>query len=334
MALMALVPLNVGSGTTDSDADPDNGLMSEVVTLAPGENNPNIDAGFYKTATIGDTVFNDLDGDGIQDAGEPGIAGATVKLLDADGNELDSTTTGSDGSYEFAGLTPGDYKVMFVQPDGFEGVSPANQGGDDSTDSDADPNNGLMSEVITLTSGEVNDTVDAGFFDVPAASLGDFVFEDSDADGVQDDGEQGIGGVTVKLLDADGNELDSTTTESDGSYGFTALTPGDYKVMFTQPDGFDGISPVNVGDDAADSDADPANGLMSEVVTLAPGENNPNIDAGFYKTATIGDTVFNDLDGDGIQDAGEPGIAGATVKLLDADGNELDSTTTGSDGFL
>ncbi len=111
----------------DSDANPDDGLMSDVVTLDPGENDPTIDAGFFKTAGIGDFVFEDLDQDGIQDLGEPGIPGAEVKLLDEDGNPvLDedgnpiTTTTDENGFYEFTGLTPGDYKVMFVQPDGFE----------------------------------------------------------------------------------------------------------------------------------------------------------------------------------------------------------------------
>ncbi len=345
----AVSPFQVGNDpTVDSDADPNNGLMSDVVTLAAGEFNPTIDAGFYKFAGIGDFVWNDRNGNGIQDPDEPGIDGAIVKLLDANGNVLDSTTTGDDrntpgiqnGYYEFTGLTPGDYKVMFVQPAGFTNVSPFQAGNNPAIDSDANPGNGLMSDVVTLVSGEFNPTIDAGFFTPAAASLGDFVWNDLNANGIQDPDEPGIDGATVKLLDANGNLLATTTTGDDpntpgiqnGYYAFTGLTPGDYKVMFVTPGGFDAVSPFQVGNNPAiDSDADPANGLMSDVVTLAAGENNPTIDAGFYKFAGIGDFVWNDLNANGIQDPNEPGIDGATVKLLDASGNLLATTTTGDD---
>ncbi len=300
--------------TVDSDANPEDGLMSDVVNLESGEFDETIDAGFFKPAEIGDFVFNDLDEDGIQDLGEPGIPDAIVKLLDGNGDPvLDeddnpiTTTTDATGFYEFTDLTPGDYKIMFVQPDGFEGVSPFQEGDDPTVDSDANPDDGLMSDVVNLESGEVDDTIDAGFFDIPGASLGDFVFEDTDADGIQDLGEEGIPDAIVKLLDGNGDPvLDeddnpiTTTTDATGFYEFTGLTPGDYKVMFVQPDDFDGVSPFQEGDDpTVDSDANPDDGLMSDVVTLDPGENDPTSDAGFFKTAGIGDFVFEGLDADG-----------------------------------
>ena len=60
------------------------------------------------------------------------------------------------------------------------------------------------------------------------------------------------------------------------------------------------------GDDAADSDADPVSGLAS-VVTLASGDNNPTIDAGVLRPASLGDVVWEDLNGDGVPDAGQLG---------------------------
>ena len=120
-------------------------------------------------------------------------------------------------------------------------VSPRQQGGDPAVDSD-----GLLSDVVVLASGENNPTIDAGFFNT--ASLGDFVFEDTNANGIQDTGETGIGGVEVTLLadtDNDGNiddVVDTATTAPDGSYEFTGLTPGvEYQVEFTQPSGFDSV---------------------------------------------------------------------------------------------
>ncbi|MEL7425764.1 MAG: SdrD B-like domain-containing protein, partial [Bacteroidota bacterium] len=270
-------------------------------------------------ASLGDFVWEDLDADGIQDAGEPGIENVTVMLLDGDGNMLDQTTTDNTGFYQFTELIPGDYIVKFTAPGGFD-PSPANQGGDDTVDSDADETTG-QTGIIELEQGENDPTNDAGFYQ--PASLGDFVWLDEDADGIQDAGEPGIENVTVMLLDGDGNMLDQTTTDATGFYEFTDLVPGDYIVKFTAPAGFN-PSPANQGgDDTVDSDADETTG-ESPVVTLESGENNPTIDAGFFGNAGLGDFVWEDLDADGIQDAGEPGIENVTVMLLDGDGNMLD----------
>jgi hypothetical protein len=65
-------------------------------------------------------------------------------------------------------------------------------------------------------------------------------------------------------------------------------------------------------------------------VTLESGQNNPTIDAGYYKPASLGDYVWDDTNGNGRQDAGEPGISGLTVTLT---GTAGDGTTSQSDHF-
>jgi len=273
-----------GDDTVDSD-----GLVSDIVSLAPGENDPTIDSGFYQLASLGDKVFEDTNGNGVQDAGENGIEDVLVKLQNPDGTAvLDgndnpiTTTTDANGEYSFTGLTPGEYKVMFVAPNGYE-FTTQDAGGDDGLDSDANPSNG-MTQTVTLESGEFNDTLDAGL--IQPASLGDFVFEDTNGNGVQDAGENGIEDVLVKLqnpdgtavVDGNGNPI-TTTTDANGEYEFTGLTPGEYKVMFVAPDGYI-FSPQDAGgDDGLDSDANPSNG-MTQTVTLESGEINDTLDAG------------------------------------------------------
>ncbi len=328
------------SDPSDSDADETTGL-TDVTTLVSGENDPTWDAGFYKLASLGDYVWEDMDADGVQDAGEPGIEGVTVNLLDGSGNPTgDTTTTDASGAYSFDNLEPGDYAVEFVLPSGYV-FSPQDQG-DDATDSDADPNTGKTA-TTTLTSGENDPTWDAGMY--RKASLGDYVWEDLDADGVQDAGEPPIAGVTVKLYkDADGDgvaepggddgaAIATDTTDASGIYGFDNLDPGDYFVEFTKPSGFDKASPSTPGaaSDPSDSDADETTGL-TDVTTLVSGENDPTWDAGFYKLASLGDLVWFDLDEDGAQDAGEPGVEGVTVTLKDAGGNTVATTTTDASG--
>lgn len=127
------------------------------------------------------------------------------------------------------------------------------------------------------------------------AKLGDYVWHDLNADGIQNDGAgTGIAGVTVNLVrdlnnDSDFNDanevLATTTTDANGYYAFDGLTPGlNYQVLFTMPTGFDAASPRQ-------SDSNPASGtnsdgLVSNVITLGSGEYNQTIDAGFYKKAS------------------------------------------------
>ncbi|QDV43205.1 Serine-aspartate repeat-containing protein I precursor [Stieleria neptunia] len=132
---------------------------------------------------------------------------------------------------------------------------------------------------------------DLGPTDRLLSSLGDFVWYDNNLNGIQDNGEAGVEGVTVTLTGGgpDGlistvgdNTTETTTTDPTGFYNFDNLNPGEeYKVTFTDlPPGYV-FTAQNAGDDTLDSDADPNNG-MTQIVTLAPGEHNPTLDAGIF----------------------------------------------------
>jgi hypothetical protein len=168
------------------------------------------------------------------------------------------------------------------------------------------------------------------FGNMPAATLGDLVWGDTNANGIQDGVEVGIAGATVTLFTIGGVQAGaSQTTVADGLYLFTGLTPGDYYVKVTPPAGYL-LSPQDVGsDDAKDSDANVGTGQMA-VTTLTSGEDDRTWDAGVYQTATIGDFVWEDLNANGIQEAGEPGISGVTVQLLNAGNIVIATTTTGA----
>jgi hypothetical protein len=124
---------------------------------------------------------------------------------------------------------------------------------------------------------------------IPAsASLGDLLWYDLDADGVQDAGEPGAAGVTVHLLDALGNVLATTQTDANGNYRFTGLTPGDYRIEVVLPAG-QVFAPLNQGGDRTrDSDVDPATG-RSVVTTLTAGEQDLTWDAGLVPPRDFGD---------------------------------------------
>ncbi|MBC7798484.1 MAG: hypothetical protein H7Z37_16565, partial [Pyrinomonadaceae bacterium] len=146
--------------------------------------NLTLDFGFFQTASIGDLVFNDTDRDGVQDAGELGVGGVTVVLTGTTTNGVavnlttTTATTGTIGSYVFAGLAPGSYTVTVTQPTGFR-FSPQDAGGNDALDSDVNASGATAS--IAVTAGQVITNVDAGL--VPVVSIGNQVFNDVNNNG-------------------------------------------------------------------------------------------------------------------------------------------------------
>jgi uncharacterized repeat protein (TIGR01451 family) len=111
-------------------------------------------------AAVGDRVWEDRDGDGIQDPGEPGVVAALVYLFDAGGSFVDVTFTNASGVYRFENVSGGrNYFVRFIPPTGYV-LSPANQGNDE-TDSDADPVTG-STPAFSITGIEDATRWDAG----------------------------------------------------------------------------------------------------------------------------------------------------------------------------
>ena len=179
--------------------------------------------------------------------------------------------------------------------------------------------------------------IDAACVPSPDAMLGDYVWIDTDGDGIQDGGEVGVNDVRVQLFEpgpdglprtGDDVLLLTTLTADDamgnpGFYKFQALAAGDYYVQFFPPLGFEVTLQDQGGDEALDSDTDPAS-ACTEVVTLAVSENNPDVDMGLVPqvTASLGDRVWFDLNGDGIQnEALDRGLNGVTVRLFADDGD-------------
>ena len=335
-----------GDDAKDDDFDPDNGL-SPVVTLDPSKggidkDNLTIDAALVSPkGSIGDYVWKDADNDGVQDADEAGVNGVKVILwtADASGNKvtpIDTVLTANGGAYTFTNLPAGRYIVQIDKttfPAGCELSDQTNKGGDDAKDSDFDPTSGLSPVVILdPTKGGIdkdNPTVDAALKST-LGSIGDYVWKDTNNDGIQDASEAGVDGIKVTLWSADvsGNPLavlKGTTTAAGGKYLFTDLPAGRYIVEIddaTLPVGCALSSQTNKGgDDAKDSDFDPTSGL-SPVVTLTPSKggidkDNLTIDGALYSPkGSLGDYVWKDVNNNGIQDASEAGVAGVIIELF------------------
>lgn len=331
-----------GDFTADSDVDPTTGFTS-LITLAVGDVNLSIDAGLIKAldeggnGSIGDFVWEDVNQDGVQNNGEPGIAGVTVTIRNVSNTFSATTTTDGAGKYIFNNLLPDDYILDFTNlPTGFV-FTTQNLGGEPTKDSDVDPTG--ETTVITLLAGQSRLDIDAGAIkaDPLLGSVGDYVWYDTDNDGIQDGTELGVEGVTVTLFTESNDIVATTQTNSLGRYLFTQLPTGKYKILFSNlPDGYtfttqnDPLATVNNDSDAS---TDPTTLGQVDVFTLNPGVNNLSFDAGLVSLrAAIGNFVWNDIDRDGLQDTNEPGISGITVILRDNVGNQVSSTVTAANG--
>lgn len=172
--LSSLGPL-VGLGFSGTNAGPTlspsapYSLTLEAIVQHVGSGSTGFNADLIITppirAALGDRVFFDTNGNGIQDPGETGVPGVTVQLLDCENIVLAVTNTSLDGLYLFSDLPPGRYSLRIIAPEGF-GYTLQDQGLDDAVDSDVDTN-GIVVFCTTLDPGETDRTWDAGLILIP-----------------------------------------------------------------------------------------------------------------------------------------------------------------------
>jgi len=136
--------------------------------------------------------------------------------------------------------------------------------------------------LVDVINGEYS--IQRTFFEMqlpPIVTLGDFVWNDLDANGIQDGGEPGIQGVTVGLYSPNGTQVDSVTTDSHGYYSFGIFLPGEYYIKFTLPNGYRFSLKDQGTDDLKDSDAYPSNG-STDIAFFNATQNDASWDAGMY----------------------------------------------------
>ena len=220
------IDLNPGTYTV-TETVPDGWVASTItsveVTLISGdEMQLGYVFGNFRPAELCGKKFEDLDGDGAYDAGEPGVAGVHITLSGTDGKgNLVSLETWTDGSgvFCFMELNPGTYTVTETVPDGWVAST-------------------VTSVQVTLKSGDV---VELGyvFGNFRSVDIYAHKFFDFNEDGDQDEYEQDLAGIRICLTqdgvpvteDAFGNPIDSCQfTDEDGMVYWRNLRPGIYTI--------------------------------------------------------------------------------------------------------
>jgi len=180
---------------------------------------------------------------------------------------------------------------------------------------------------ITINYGQHSFGNDLGAYKL--SNIGDRAWADENNNGVQDAGELGLEGVVFNLYNCDDNFIARTTSLMDGSYSFTGIAPGSYYICVeTAPNGYLPTQVVAMDNNSFVN----ANGC-SDCVSLLDETTIDDLDAGFiFGSSDIGDRLWFDENENGVDDPGEPGLAGVILNLQDCNGTLISTVTTDVNG--
>ncbi|MCZ2102536.1 MAG: T9SS type A sorting domain-containing protein [Chitinophagales bacterium] len=245
----------------NSEMNPTSGFTAPF-ELEDQEAKLNIYAGFFKPGIIGSYVWEDVNGDGIQDEGEVGIEDVMVLMEGTDGSGQQvnkSVATDDQGRYRFEDIYPGQYTISFVIPNHYK-VSPRFSGVDVSKDNDADADG--KTETIDVVSGFDVQNIDAGLYRYGVISGLVWVDKGYISD-VFDEGDETINGIEIQLYSMDDSEnamettLSKTMSGGSGRYEFEVDKAGYYFVKVLRPKDYKFVLPFagNGSDDSKISDS-------------------------------------------------------------------------------
>jgi uncharacterized protein (DUF2141 family) len=268
--------------------------------------------------SIGGLIWHDIDRDGMQSAAEPGLSGVEVSLtpptnidVGAGFGQPITTSTGEDGYYLFTNIPAGNYKIEVSTNTLPLGLIQT-----------ADPDSTLdNAHAVTLAASQHYLTANFGYDD--SGIIEGIVFEDNNGSTAIDAGEIGIPDVTLTLYsDLNNNKqvdegepaLFTCKTGIDGKYSFNGLPAGNYIVAVNKMS-----SRILAG----------SMSTMPETVavSLSTGDSEDDVNFGFTQPSSICGKIWFDINTDGTQSQGEPGMMGIQVKLTGPFGTSYANTT-------
>jgi serine-aspartate repeat-containing protein C/D/E len=297
----------------------------QSVTVTGGQDTANRDFGNYQQVAPSGTKYHDLNGDGDQDGGEPGLANWRIYLdlnndNDFDSGDEPSDVTDSNGAWDLPAQNPGSYSIREDQ-NTVTGTwicsDPANP--------DSAPTAEACEHDVTLVSGQPASGLKFGNFQQVAPS--GTKYHDLNGDGDQDPGEPGLANWRIYIDLNNDNDYDdgsgsdpaepSDVTDSNGAWDLPAQNPGPYSIREDQ----NTVTGTWVCSDPANPDSAPTAEACEHDVTLVSGQPAANVKFGNFQQVAPSGTKYHDLNGDGDQDGGEPGLQNWRIYLdLDEDG--------------
>ena len=249
-------------------------------------------------SSLGNLIWDDANGNGIQDDNEQGIAEVTVDLFGADNQLVASMETDAAGHYTFEDLHPGDYYLVAKLPAGsYEEYIPTfieMTTSDKDNDFSLDESGAMKSKVVALGEGEEFMEMDGGFY--ASASIGDQIWlelEESSLTNGFDQNDEPLGGVRITIFDAQTEEpIKTQMSDDNGFYKFDNLPIGVYYLEFIAEEGYTFIEKNGVNNKELDSDVerDPFSTIrgVTSRISVGVGEQDFTVDAGLRVNTTLG----------------------------------------------
>ncbi|WP_269937143.1 SdrD B-like domain-containing protein [Arthrobacter sp. HY1533] len=347
--LAPYIPTVQGSGNLGTDSS--DWTTTSTGLTQDGQHDPSLDFGFVlPKVSVGDYVWVDTNRDGLQSEGEKGIKDVVLTIagpdgkpvVDVFGNVVEPVTTDENGQYTFENLPvlkDGEsYTVSIDKEKSKDPLAPyiptveteGNRGGDSSTWS-------ATSEGLTQD-GQRDPSLDFGFV-LPKVSVGDYVWVDTDRDGVQGDPakEPGIKDVVLTIagpdgkpvVDVFGNVVEPVKTDKDGKYSFEnlpVLKDGEsYTVSIDKEASKDPLAPyIPTVDTGVDRGTNSSTWTATSEGLGKDRDRDASLDFGFVlPKVSVGDYVWVDSNSNGRQDAGEPGIKDVVLTIAGPDGKPV-----------
>ena len=251
-----------------------------AVVITSGATVAGKDFGNYQYSTISGTKYNDINGNGVKEGGEPGLINWRIKLF-KNSHLIDSLLTDANGNYTFTNILPGTYTASEALQSGWIQTLPSTPG----------------TYTVIITSGTTSTGNDFGNFQL--GNITGLKYEDTNGDGIRNSGEAGLSNWRIRLT-INGVQSDSTLTDSNGNYAFTRINVGTYVVSEEIKNGWAQIVPSTPG---------------TYTVPIVSGTNALNNDFGNYQPGSINGMIFHDINGNSAKDTGEAGINNSRIRL-------------------
>ncbi|MFO0870599.1 MAG: SdrD B-like domain-containing protein [Pirellulales bacterium] len=281
----------------------------------------------FRPASLCGSVYVDTNQNGLRDAGEAGLAGVRVRAVPLETIAESSTRsllTDADGNFCFQELVPGSYRLEEDQPPGyFDGLDRPGQVDGQTRGTARNPGDAI--DQIELAGGDT--ATNYLFGEVPPSKLSGQVLLTDPEGNCDGPLAQPLAQVEIRLFDAQQQLVATTTTDVLGRYEFTQLRPGMYTIVEVTPAGLlDGDEHVgSLGGSATDD--------RISSIQLPAGTSGTDYDFCEHEPAVLSGFVYHDHNNDGQFQLTETPLPGATVQLLNAQGQVLRSTQTDPSGF-
>ena len=313
--------------------DVDASGASAVIHLA-GVSETELNAALTEPAALLVNVFIDGNSNGERGVYERRLAGVTLEAIRVtETGEAVAATALSDenGDASFTTLAPGTYKVRATLPDGYGFGKKGKELRATSSIMEQSSETVQESEMMPLVRGE---TTRMGVGVNTMAAVTGSVWLDENADGIWNNNEQGLAGVSVTLTGEKNGLTYTAVSGEDGAYVLDQVRAGSYKLSVTCPDGLMFTRYSATGREMRSILTAEGRRTASKSITLEPGDLLEKQHVGLMREATIEGMAFLDANYNGIYDAGEATLAGVEVEVSKLNGDKVADVETGEDGVF